>query len=341
MHLTQEWDKTFPREKQVTQEKVTFRTRFGFTLAADVYRPRTARGRHAALAVCGPFGAVKEQAAGLYAQELARRGFLTVAFDPSYTGESCGVGGVRGVASVDINTEDFAAAVDYLTLRDDVAAGGIGLLGLGGWGLLALRTAAQDTRVRAVALVSPCSLLCGQQRIEERKEAAMARHHSPAPRVVSEEVGESLPRRALFARLSAQRTEDARRGTCARAGGIPDPLPQDAPLLLRECFAYYKTQRGYHPRSLCSNDGWNVTGLLSLLTSDLLCGIDAIECPVLVLCGEKSPARKTATTVFQTLTTAEKKLHLVPDATHTDLYDKRQQIPFADIEAFFRRQLHW
>ena len=319
--LTKEWDKTFPKSDKVEHCKATFRNRFGITLAADVYKPKNAAGRLAAIAVSGPFGAVKEQCSGLYAQTLAERGFLTIAFDPSYTGESGGE--PRYVASPDINTEDFSAAVDYLVCRDDVDPEKIGILGICGWGGLALNAAANDTRIKATV----ASTMYDMHRVtangyfdkEDSKEARMAK------------------RRAL----SAQRTADAKSGTCARAGGVPNVVPDDAPEFVKRYHAYYKTPRGYHPRSLNSNAGWNVTSALALLNTPILAYADEIESAVMVLHGEKAHSRYFGETAFKKLTGDNKELVIVPGADHTDLYDGggKNAIPFDRIEAFYRKNL--
>ena len=244
--LTQEWDKTFPQNAAVDHCKVTFHNRFGIELAADLYKPKNAAGKRAAVAVSGPFGAVKEQSSGLYAQELAARGFLTVAFDPSYTGESGGT--PRYVASPDINTEDFSAAVDFLSVRDDVDPERIGILGICGWGGMALNAAAIDTRIKATVT----STMYDMTRVTAN--GYFDADDNPDARY------------ALRQALNAQRTADYKAGTYQRAGGVVDPVPDDAPFFVKDYHDYYKTPRGYHPRSLNSTDGWNVTSPLSLLT---------------------------------------------------------------------------
>lgn len=248
--LTQEWDKTFPQNDAVDHCKVTFHNRFGIELAADLYKPKNTAGKLAAVAVSGPFGAVKEQCSGLYAQELAARGFLTVAFDPSYTGESGGT--PRYVASPDINTEDFSAAVDFLSVRDDVDPERIGILGICGWGGMALNAAAIDTRIKATVT----STMYDMTRVTAN--GYFDADNNPDARY------------ALRQALNAQRTADYKAGTYQRAGGVVDPLPEDAPFFVKDYHDYYKTPRGYHPRSLNSNDGWNVTSPLSLLNAKLL-----------------------------------------------------------------------
>lgn len=316
--LTQEWDKTFPQNEAVDHCKVTFHNRFGIELAADLYKPKNAAGKLAAVAVSGPFGAVKEQSSGLYAQELAARGFLTVAFDPSYTGESGGT--PRYVASPDINTEDFSAAVDFLSVRDDVNPERIGILGICGWGGMALNAAAVDTRIRATV----ASTMYDMSRVTANgyfdAMDADARHE-------------------LRRRLNAQRTEDYRCGTYARAGGVADPLPADAPQFVKDYHAYYKTPRGYHRRSLNSNEGWNATSSLSFLNMPLLTYAGEIRSAVLLLHGERAHSRYFSEDAFRRLTGDNKELYIVPDANHTDLYDNMERIPFDRIESFFKENL--
>lgn len=316
--LTQEWDKTFPQNDAVDHSKVTFFNRFGIELAADLYKPKNAAGKLAAVAVSGPFGAVKEQCSGLYAQELAARGFLTVAFDPSYTGESGGA--PRCVASPDINTEDFSAAVDFLSVRDDVDPERIGILGICGWGGMALNAAAVDTRIRATV----ASTMYDMSRVTANgyfdAMDADARHE-------------------LRRRLNAQRTEDYRCGTYARAGGVADPLPADAPQFVKDYHAYYKTPRGYHRRSLNSNEGWNATSSLSFLNMPLLTYAGEIRSAVLLLHGERAHSRYFSEDAFRRLTGDNKELYIVPDANHTDLYDNMERIPFDRIESFFKENL--
>ncbi len=318
LHLTSGWDKVFTRSDKVDHLKATFRNRYGLTLAADMYIPRGAAGRLPAVAVCGPFGAVKEQASGLYAQTLAERGILTIAFDPSYTGESGGF--PRYVASPDINTEDFCAAVDFLSTCERVDPGRIGILGICGWGGMALNAAAVDTRIRATV----ASTMYDMSRVTANgyfdAMDADARHE-------------------LRRRLNAQRTEDCRRGTYARAGGVVDPLPADAPQFVKDYHAYYKTPRGYHPRSLNSNDGWNATSALSFLNMPLLAYAGEIRSAVLLVHGEKAHSRYFSEDAYRLLTGDGKELLIVPDASHTDLYDNMEKIPFDRIESFFGEHL--
>ena len=324
LHLTEEWDKTFPRNDRVAHRKVTFRNRYGITLAADLYQPKDAAGRLPAIAVCGPFGAVKEQASGLYAQEIAARGFLTIAFDPSFTGESGGQ--PRFMASPDINTEDFQAAVDFLSVQDNVDPEKIGIIGICGWGGLALNTAALDTRVKATV----ASTMYDMSRVA-------AKGYFDANDSEEE-------RHAQREALNAQRTADAKAGVYARAGGVVDPLPDDAPFFVKDYYAYYKTPRGYHPRSLNSNQGWNVTGTMSFLNQPLLQYSNEIRSAVLVIHGEKAHSCYMSRDAFANMVkgnayTANKELLLIPGAVHTDLYDRMDVIPFDKMEAFFRQYL--
>ena len=317
--LTQAWDKTFPKSEQVDHSKVTFPNRYGITLAADLYIPKGAAGKLSAIAVCGPFGAVKEQAAGLYAQTMAERGFLTIAFDPSFTGESGGT--PRYVASPDINTEDFQAAVDYLSLRHDVDPEKIGIIGICGWGGLALNAAALDTRIKATV----ASTMYDMARVN-------ANGHFDAE---DSEAARYEKKRAL----NAQRLTDRRNGAYALGGGVADPLPEDAPFFVKDYYDYYKTRRGYHPRSLNSNGGWNVTGCMSFLNQPLLAYAGEIRSAVLVMHGEKAHSCYFSRDAFAKLTGDNKELLLIPDAVHTDLYDRTDIIPFEKLARFFRENL--
>lgn len=277
--LTQEWDKSFPQSDKVEHSKVTFHNRYGITLAADIYKPKDAEGRLAAIAVCGPFGAVKEQAAGLYAQTMAERGFLTMAFDPSFTGESGGQ--PRYMASPDINTEDFQAAVDYLSLREDVDPEKIGIIGICGWGGMA---------------------------------------------------------------LNAQRTKDYQNGSYALAGGVAEEVPEDAPFYVKDYHDYYKTRRGYHPRSLNSNGGWNVTGTMSFMNQPILRYSSEIRSAVLIIHGEKAHSCYFSRDAYAAMTEGNpypenKELLIIPGAVHTDLYDKLDVIPFDKMAEFFRKAM--
>lgn len=317
--LTDKWDKTFPQDARVRHEKVTFHNRYGITLAADLYAPKGETGPFAAIAVCGPFGAVKEQSSGLYAQEMAIRGFLTIAFDPSFTGESGGE--PRNVASPDINTEDFQAAVDYLSTRPDVDPERIGIIGICGWGGMVLNAAAIDTRIKATAAMTMYDMTrVTAKGYFDSEDSEEARH---AKRVA----------------MNAQRTEDYKNGTYARAGGVVDPLPEDAPDFVRDYYAYYKTPRGYHERSLNSNEGWNVTSALSFLNMPILQYSDEIRSAVLVVHGEKAHSCYFSRDAFAKLRGENKELMIIPGAVHTDLYDRKDIIPFDKLESFFRQYL--
>lgn len=319
LNLTDKWDKTFPQDARVHHEKVTFHNRYGITLAADLYAPKGETRPFAAIAVSGPFGAVKEQSSGLYAQEMAARGFLTIAFDPSFTGESGGE--PRYVASPDINTEDFQAAVDYLSTRPDVDPERIGILGICGWGGMALNAAAIDTRIKATAAMTMYDMTrVTANGYFDAEDSEEARH---AKRVA----------------MNAQRTEDYRSGSYARAGGVVDPLPEDAPDFVRDYYAYYKTPRGYHERSLNSNDGWNVTSSLSFLNMPILQYSDEIRSAVLVVHGEKAHSCYFSRDAFAKLRGENKELMIIPGAVHTDLYDRKDIIPFDKLESFFRQYL--
>lgn len=319
LNMTQEWDKVFPLSEKVNHSKITFHNRYGITLAADLYVPKNAEGKLAAIAVCGPFGAVKEQASGLYAQTLAERGFLTIAFDPSFTGESGGQ--PRYVASPDINTEDFCAAVDYLSTRNDVDKERIGILGICGWGGLAINAAAIDTRIKATV----SSTMYDMSRVTENG--------------YFDEADNADARNAMREQLNAQRTEDYRNGTYALAGGVVDPLPEDAPQFVKDYHAYYKTQRGYHKRSLNSNGGWNKTSSLSFLNMPLLSFAGEIRNAVLLIHGEKAHSRYFSEDTFKKLKGDNKELMIIPGASHTDLYDNLDKIPFDKIEQFYREDL--
>lgn len=318
LELTSEWDKVFPQSDKVNHSKVTFRNRYGITLAADLYVPKQAEGKLAAIAVSGPFGAVKEQSSGLYAQTLAERGFLTIAFDPSFTGESGGQ--PRYVASPDINTEDFCAAVDYLSTRDDVDPERIGILGICGWGGMALNAAAIDTRIKATVTSTMYDM----------------------SRVTANGYFDSMDadqRYELRRQLNAQRTADYRNGSYERAGGVVDPLPADAPQFVKDYYAYYKMPRGYHKRSLNSNDGWNKTSALSFLNMPILTYSNEIRSAVLMIHGDKAHSCYFSRDAFKKLTGDNKELFLIPGANHTDLYDNLKVIPFDKIESFFREYL--
>ena len=316
--LTEEWDKTFPKSDKVGHKKVTFHNRYGITLAADMYTPKGAQGLLSAVAVAGPFGAVKEQASGLYAQTLAERGFLTIAFDPSYTGESGGQ--PRYVASPDINTEDFCAAVDFLSVQSDVDPNRIGILGICGWGGMALNAAAMDTRIKATvsSTMYDMSRVTANGYFDSMDESA---------------------RYQLRQRLNAQRTADYRSGSYALAGGVADSIPEDAPFFVKDYFDYYKTKRGYHPRSLNSNGGWNVTSALSFLNMPILSYAGEIRSAVLVVHGEKAHSCYFSRDAFAKLKGDNKELLIIPGAVHTDLYDRTDIIPFDKIVSFLYAHL--
>lgn len=318
LELTNEWDKVFPQSDKVNHSKVTFHNRYGVTLAADLYVPKNATGKLAAIAVSGPFGAVKEQSSGLYAQTLAERGFLTIAFDPSFTGESGGQ--PRYVASPDINTEDFCAAVDYLSTRDDVDPERIGILGICGWGGMALNAAAIDTRIKATVT----STMYDMSRVNANGYFDSM---------------DADQRYELRRQLNAQRTVDYRNGSYERAGGVVDPLPADAPQFVKDYYAYYKTPRGYHKRSLNSNDGWNKTSSLSFINMPILTYSNEIRSAVLMIHGEKAHSCYFSRDAFKKLTGDNKELLIIPGANHTDLYDNLKVIPFDKIESFFREYL--
>lgn len=318
LNLTQEWDKVFPKSDKVNHSKVTFHNRYGITLAADLYVPKNAGGKLPAVAVSGPFGAVKEQSSGLYAQTLAERGFLAIAFDPSFTGESGGE--PRYVASPDINTEDFCAAVDYLSIRSDVDSERIGIIGICGWGGFALNAAAIDTRIKATVT----STMYDMSRVN-------ANGYFDAMNADQ--------RYELREQLNAQRTEDYKNGTYALAGGVVDPLPDDAPQFVKDYYAYYKTPRGYHKRSLNSNNGWNKTSSLSFMNMPILSYSSEIRSAVLRLHGEKAHSRYFSEDAFKKLKGDNKQLLILPGASHVDLYDNLSVIPFGEIERFLLEYL--
>ncbi|MBW3069141.1 alpha/beta hydrolase [Actinomyces sp. 594] len=321
LELTQEWDKVFPQSDAVDHEKVAFHNRFGITLAADLYRPKAATGKLPALAVSGPFGAVKEQSSGLYAQTMAERGFLTIAFDPSFTGESGGT--PRYMNSPDLNIEDFQAAVDFLSVRDDVDPEHVGIIGVCGWGGMALAAAAADPRIKATVV----STMYDMSRVAangyfDSADSAEARNQTRAS-------------------VAAQRTADYRSGTYALAGGVVDPLPDDAPDFVKDYYAYYKTPRGYHPRSLNSNDGWTVIGGSSLMNATLLGYIEEIENAVMIVHGEKAHSYYMGKDAFARLQGDNKEFVSIPGASHTDLYDGGASgaIPWERIAEFLHANL--
>ena len=323
--LVNEWDKTFPKSDKVRHEKVTFSNRFGITLAADLYIPKETNGKMTAIAVSGPFGAVKEQASGLYAQHLAEDGFMTIAFDPSFTGESGGE--PRYSSSMDINTEDFCAAVDYLSCRDDVDAERIGILGICGWGGIALNAAALDPRIKATVSVTLYNLT----------------------RVTQQGYFDTMDENGRFAlkqRLAKLRTEEFRKGEILPQGGLPDTTAADAPEFLKLYVAYYKSpNRGYHPRSLNSNMGWNITNQLMRLNQNLWIAAPEVRTPVLFVHGEKAHSRYFGEEAYQKLTSGKyadnKRMLIVPDATHCDLYDGGEGnfIPWSEITNFYKSNL--
>ena len=318
LKLTQEWDKTFPQSDKVEHTKITFHNRYGITLAADLYKPKNTQGRLAAIAVSGPYGAVKEQVSGRYAQTLAERGFLTIAFDPSYYGESGGT--PRYLTSPEISTEDFSAAVDYLTSRADVDPERIGILGICGWGGFALNAAANDPRVKATVT----STMYDMSRVNaDGYFDAMS----------------ADDRYELRERLNAQRTEDYRNGSYKLSGGVVDPVPEDAPLFVRQYHDYYKTARGYHRRSPNSNGGITETSALSFINMPILSYIGEIRSPVLLVHGEKAHSRYFSEDAYKRLTGDNKELLIVPGANHVDLYDNPDAIPFDRIGEFFRKYL--
>ena len=319
LNLTTDWDKVFPKSDKVDHSKVTFHNRYGITLAADLYIPKGASGRLPAIAVCGPFGAVKEQSSGLYAQTMAESGFLTLAFDPSFTGESGGQ--PRYVASPDINTEDFCAAVDFLSVQDNVDPERIGIIGICGWGGMAINAAAMDTRIKATV----ASTIYDMTRVSangyfDSENTAEARYEKKKA-------------------MNAQRTEDYRNGSYALAGGVVDPLPEDAPQFVKDYYAYYKTPRGYHPRSLNSNGGWNITSSLSFMNMPLLQYSQEIRSAVLLVHGEKAHSCYFSRDAFQKLTGDNKELLIIPGASHVDLYDRMDVIPFEKLKRFFEEYL--
>lgn len=322
--LTKEWDKTFPKSDKVDHSKVTFVNRYGITLAADMYKPKGAAGKLPAIAVCGPFGAVKEQAAGLYAQEMAERGFLTIAFDPSFTGESGG--SPRYMTSPDINTEDFSAAVDFLVTNPDVDPEKVGIIGICGWGGLAVNAAAADPRIKATV----ASTMYDMSRVTANGYFDAA--DSPEARNAQREA------------LAAQRTEDYINGTPKLGGGVPDILPDDAPKFFRDYHDYYKTKRGYHPRSLNSNGGRNATSAIPWINFPLMSRAGEIENAVMILHGEKAHSFYFGSDTFKKLTVVpgkenNKLFMVIPGANHTDLYDRKDIIPFGSIERFFSEYL--
>lgn len=323
LKLTQEWDKTFKKSDKVNHQKVTFVNRYGITLAADMYTPKGVKGKLPALAVAGPFGAVKEQASGLYAQTMAEKGFVTLAFDPSFTGESGGT--PRYVASSDISTEDFSAAVDFLSTQDNVDPDRVGLIGICGFGGFALNAAANDTRIKATvaSTMYDISRVAANGYFDYEKDADTLQKERMATRKA----------------ISDQRTIDYKNGYYKRAGGVPDNLPADAPWFVKDYYNYYKTTRGYHPRSLNSNGGWNVTSAMGLISDPILQNLGEVQSAVLVIHGEKAHSRYFGEDAFKRLKGDNKELLIVPGATHTDLYDQMDKIPFDKMADFFHTYL--
>ena len=326
LKLTKKWDKTFPKSKKTDHCKVTFINRSGITLAADMYVPKDVEGKLPAIAVCGPFGAVKEQCSGLYAQTMAERGYLTLAFDPSFTGESGG--NVRYMASPDINTEDFMAAVDFLSLCEKADPERIGIIGICGWGGMAVNTAALDTRIKATV----ASTMYDMTRVNangyfDSEDSEEARY-------------------AKKAAMCAQRIADYKAGEYKPGGGVVDPLPEDAPYFVKDYYDYYKTERGYHPRSLNSNGGWNVIGCESFMNQPILKYSNEIRSAVLLIHGEKAHSCYFSRDAYADMVKNSKyrdnkELYIIPGASHTDLYDGggREAIPFDKIEAFMKENL--
>ena len=348
LQLSQEWDKTFPKSDKVDHKKVTFHNRYGIELAADMYTPKNAEGKLAAIAVSGPFGAVKEQSSGLYAQHMAERGFIAIAFDPSFTGESGGE--PRRMASPDINTEDFLAAVDFLSIQDNVDAERIGIIGICGFGGMAVNAAAIDPRIKGAVAMTMYDMS------KVNAEGYFGSEDSPAQRMENRKA------------IAAQRIADYKAGTYQRAGGVVDPLPDDAPWFVKDYYAYYKTERGYHERSCNSNDGWNTIGCQSFFNQPLLAWAHEIENPVLLIHGEKAHSRYFSEYAFEKMTgkkpfkssvaecataneiptgkyagsykEGNKELLVIPGASHVDLYDDvAGVIPYDKIESFFNDNL--
>lgn len=314
-----EWDKVFAKSDKVDVKKVTFKNRFGIELVGDLYEPKNKpEGRLQAIAISGPFGAVKEQSSGLYAQTLAEKGFVTLAFDPSFTGESGGE--VRHVASPDINTDDFSAAVDYLSTLPEVDENKIGIIGICGWGGFALNAAAQDTRIKATVTSTMYDMT----------------------RVTAKGYNDVMSADDLYKMrqsLNNQRTADYKSGSFAEAPGLPNKLTGEEPQFVKDYYGYYKTKIGFHPRSINSNGHWNTTSALSLITQPILAYADTIKSPVLMMHGEKAHSRYFSEDAFKKLTGDNKELYIIPNANHVDLYYKKDVIPFEKIEQFFKTKL--
>ena len=318
LNITDEWDKTFKLSDKVTHKKVTFHNRFGITLVGDLYEPKTQKGKLPAIAVCGPFGAVKEQSSGLYAMNMAERGFVSMAFDPSFTGESGGQ--PRYLNSPGINTDDFSSAVDFLSLKENVDPEKIGIIGICGWGGYSINAAAIDPRIKATVSITMYDMsrvsvygyndtTTVEQRYENKKQ------------------------------LAKQRLEDYKNGSYKLGGGLPDKVPDDAPLFLKQYFDYYKTPRGYHKRSLNSNNGWNATAGLSLMNTKILAFADEIKNAVLVIHGDLAHSLYFSKTAFEKLKGDNKELMIIPGAYHCDLYDNLKFIPFDKITEFMKKYL--
>lgn len=319
LKMTNDWNKVFPKSDKVTHSKITFHNRYGITLAADMYVPKNAVGKLPAIAVSGPFGAVKEQSSGLYAQTMAEYGFLAIAFDPSFTGESGGM--PRYVASPDINTEDFCAAVDFLSVQENVDPDRIGIIGICGWGGMAINAAALDTRIKATV----ASTMYDMTRVNAN--GYFDSENTEAARYEKKKA------------MNVQRTQDYKNGSYALAGGVVDPLPENAPQFVKDYYAYYKTPRGYHPRSLNSNNGWNVTSSLSFMNMPILQYSHEIRSAVLLVHGEEAHSRYFSETAYQKLDGDNKELMLIPGASHVDLYDNMDMIPFEKLRRFFTEYL--
>ena len=309
----------FPKSDKVDHKKVTFHNRYGITLAADMFTPKSVVGKLPAIAVSGPFGTVKEQSSGLYAQKMAEYGFLTIAFDPSFTGESGG--SPRYVASPDINTEDFCAAVDFLSVHEDVNSERIGIIGICGWGGMAINAAAQDTRIKATASMTMYDMT------RVNANGYFDNENTPEARF------------AKKLAMNTQRTEDYKNGSYALAGGVIDPLPDNAPQFVKDYYAYYKTERGYHPRSLNSNNGWKVTSPLSFMNMPILQYAAEIRSAVLLVHGEKAHSRYFSEGAYEKMAGDNKELLIIPGASHVDLYDNLDVIPFEKLNSFFNMHL--
>lgn len=319
LSLTQEWDKVFPKSDKVDHKKVTFHNRYGITLAADMFTPKSVVGKLPAIAVSGPFGTVKEQSSGLYAQKMAEYGFLTIAFDPSFTGESGG--SPRYVASPDINTEDFCAAVDFLSVQEDVDSERIGIIGICGWGGMAINAAAQDTRIKATASMTMYDMT------RVNANGYFDNENTPEARF------------AKKLAMNTQRTEDYKNGSYSLAGGVVGPLPDNAPQFVKDYYAYYKTERGYQPRSLNSNNGWNVTSPLSFMNMPILQYAAEIRSAVLLVHGEKAHSRYFSEGAYEKMAGDNKELLIIPGASHVDLYGNLDVIPFEKLNSFFNMHL--